>query len=152
MQLLTMFLFYFYYMQFTTFIAIIKLHTVFILVWSNLWICNSNLIFWASILCQASKCSLQQYCCVSAVHYLAVQAHPAAIEGMFTQSGGSTQVIFPCGGIDYFQAFISHCPVHTKVWCFSWLTSLCITNSYKTWKHDHKGHKGEWKVILYHLF
>lgn len=84
------------------------------------------------------QCGASVYCAVcwvSAVCYLAVQAHPAAVESVFTEPGGPTQVVFPRGGIDHLQALVSHCPVHTEVGCFSRLTSLCVTYSCRTWKH-----------------
>lgn len=61
--------------------------------------------------------------------YLAVQAHPAAVQSVLTEPGGSTQVIFPCGGIDHLEALVSNRPVHTEVGSFPWLASLCVTYS-----------------------
>lgn len=64
--------------------------------------------------------------------YLAVQAHPAAIECTFAEPGRSTQIVFPCCGIDHLQALISHRPIHTEVWRFPRLTSLCVANPCRT--------------------
>lgn len=64
---------------------------------------------------------------------LAVQAYPAAVESVFAEPGRSTQIIFPRGGVDHLQTLVSHCPVHTEVGCFSWLTSFCVTYSTEQW-------------------
>lgn len=68
------------------------------------------------------------------VCYLAVQAHPPAVQSVLTQPGWPTEVVFPRGGIDHFQALISYSPVHTEVGCLSWLSCFSITYSCKKQK------------------
>ena len=66
---------------------------------------------------------------VRSVLYLAVQAHPAAVEGVFAQPRRSTQVVFPRGGVDHLQGLVAHRPVHAEVGGFAGLASLCVAYS-----------------------
>lgn len=61
--------------------------------------------------------------------YLAVQAHPPAVQGVLTEPGWPTEVVLPRGGVDHFQALVPYSPVHTEVGGFSWLASFSITYS-----------------------
>lgn len=67
----------------------------------------------------------------SQLRYLAVQTHPAAIEGLFAEPGGSTQVVFPCGGIDHLQPLVPNRPVHAEVGSFARLAGLSVAYSFE---------------------
>lgn len=66
---------------------------------------------------------------ISNCRYLGVQAHPAAVQSVLTQPGWPTEVVFPRGGVDHFQALVSYSPVHTKVGRLSGLSSFSVTDS-----------------------
>lgn len=64
-----------------------------------------------------------------ASQYLGVQAHPAAVQGVFAEPRGATHVVFPRGGVDHFQGLVTDRPVHTEVWCLARLPGLSVANT-----------------------
>lgn len=60
------------------------------------------------------------------VLYLGVEAHPAAVKGVFAESWRAAHVILPRGCVDHLQRLIADRPVHTKVWCLARLPGLSI--------------------------
>lgn len=70
----------------------------------------------------------------SHLRYLAMQTHPAAIQGLLAEPGGSTQVVFPCGGIDDLQPLVPNRPVHAEVGCFARLAGLSVAYSFENKK------------------
>lgn len=68
------------------------------------------------------------------MRYLAVQAHPAAVQSVLAQPGGSTQIVFPRGGVDHLEALVAHGPVHAEVGRFSRLARLRVAYSCGTRK------------------
>lgn len=69
--------------------------------------------------------------------YLGVQAHPAAVQGVFAESWGATHVVLPCGGVDHFQGLVADRPVHAEVRCLAWLPGLSVANTWNTPKCFH---------------
>lgn len=82
------------------------------------------------------------------LYYLAVQTHPATIQCVFTEPGGSTQVVFPRRGIDHLQPLVSNRPVHTEVGRFSRLTSLRVTYSFEHKKPNNPKNNGFASILF----
>lgn len=63
--------------------------------------------------------------------YLGVDAHPAAVEGVLAEARGAAHLILAGCSVNDFQTRVSHCPVHTEVRGFPWLTGFCVADTCK---------------------
>ena len=62
--------------------------------------------------------------------YLGMQAHPAAVEGVFAEAGGAAHVVLPRGGVDDLQGLVAHRPVHAEVGGLARLARLRIADAW----------------------
>lgn len=62
--------------------------------------------------------------------YLGMDAHPAAVEGVLAEARGAAHLVLARCSVNDFQAGVSHCPVHTEVRGFPWLTGFCIADTW----------------------
>ena len=63
--------------------------------------------------------------------YLGMQAHPAAVESVFAEAGGTAHVVLARGGVDDLQGLVTHRPVNTEVRGLAWLTRLRVADAWR---------------------
>lgn len=95
----------------------------------DLFLCNTVVVVLEKYLFGSLTMLIYSHLC-----YLAVQTHPAAIQGLLAEPGGSTQVVLPCGGIDDLQPLVPNRPVHAEVGCFARLAGLSVAYSFENKK------------------